>query len=154
MSGIIAIVLDENLHVVSVEANARHLVGTRIYVATPQGSTAERVIFRIAGTERPLERLYAVEETVERRKRVSAELARLMYETGGALKSERWATADVGAFLDRLAAGVSELKRGLGEDFDPSDPLRHWGAWFEDGAPSPAPDVTREPVAAPLAAAE
>jgi hypothetical protein len=131
MSGIIAVVLDDRHHVVSVEANARHLVGTRIYVMTPQGSTAERVIFRVSGTERPLEKLYTAEETAERRKRVAAELARLMYETGSVLKSERWASADVDAFLDRLTAGVSELKRGLSDDFDPADPLRQWGAWFE-----------------------
>ena len=69
---------------------------------------------------------------VERRNRVGSELARLMYEASVVIKSERWGKTEVEAFLQRLGDGVSELKRGLKEDFDPADPVRHWAAWFED----------------------
>jgi hypothetical protein len=91
----------------------------------------DRVIFRANETQRPLGDLYAAEEAEERRERVATELARLMYQAGTVIKSERWDNTDVNVFLDRLRDGVDELKRGLGDDFDPSDPLRQWGAWFD-----------------------
>lgn len=131
MSGIIAVVLDESQNVVSVETDAERLLGTRVLVVTPDGTTADRVIFRANQTERPLDRLYAAEEAVERRERLATELARLMYEAGSVIKSERWDQTDVDGFLDRLSAGVTELKKSLGEDFDPADPLRQWAAWFD-----------------------
>ena len=63
---------------------------------------------------------------------VGGELARLMYEASVVIKSEKWGKTEVEAFLQRLGDGVAELKRGLKEDFDPTDPLRQWAAWFEE----------------------
>ena len=69
---------------------------------------------------------------IERRNRVGSELARLMYEASIVIKSEKWGRTEVEAFLQRLGDGVTELKRGLKEDFDPADPMRQWAAWFEE----------------------
>jgi hypothetical protein len=55
-----------------------------------------------------------------------------MYEASVVIKSEKWGKMEVEAFLQRLGDGVTELKRGLKEDFDPTDPLRQWAAWFEE----------------------
>ncbi len=132
MSGILAVVLDAEHQVVSVESESRHLIGTKVVVVMPPGSEAERAIFRVSGSERPIADLYHKEEMVERRNRVGGELARLMYEASVVIKSEKWGKMEVEAFLQRLGDGVTELKRGLKEDFDPTDPLRHWAAWFEE----------------------
>lgn len=132
MSGILAVVLDAEHQVVSVESESRHLIGTKVVVVMPPGSEAERAIFRVSGSERPISELYLKEELVERRNRVGGELARLMYEASVVIKSEKWGKLEVEAFLQRLGDGVTELKRGLKEDFDPTDPLRHWAAWFEE----------------------
>ena len=105
-----------------------------VVVVLPPGSEAERSIFRVSGTERSIADLYHKEELVERRNRVGSELARLMYEASVVIKSEKWGKTEVEAFLQRLTEGVSELKRGLKEDFDPADPMRHWAAWFEEEA--------------------
>jgi hypothetical protein len=160
MSGIIAVVLDEKHHVQSVESDSRHLVGTKVLVVTPPESDAERVIFRVSGTDRPLERLYDKEEMAERRTRVGNELARLMYEASVVIKSERWERTEVEAFLDRLGEGVAALKRGLEEEFDPTDPLRQWAAWFDEapahgqGQGSPPSSSLATLFGAPAAAAE
>lgn len=132
MSGILAVVLDGEHQVVSVESESRHLIGTKVVVVMPPGSEAERAIFRVSGSERPISDLYHKEEMVERRNRVGGELARLMYEASIVIKSEKWGKTEVEAFLQRLGDGVTELKRGLKEDFDPTDPLRQWAAWFEE----------------------
>ena len=132
MSGIIAVVLDAEHQVVSVESESRHLIGTKVVVVMPPGSEAERSIFRVSGSERPIGELYHNEERVERRNRVGSELAHLMYEASIVIKSEKWGKTEVESFLQRLGDGVSELKRGLKEDFDPADPLRQWAAWFEE----------------------
>jgi hypothetical protein len=132
MSGIIAVVLDAEHNVASVESESRHLIGTKVVVVMPPGSEAERTVFRVSGSERPISELYQKEEAVERRTRVGGELARLMYEASVVIKSERWDKTEVEAFLQRLSEGVGELKRGLNEDFDPSDPLRQWAAWFDE----------------------
>ena len=131
MSGILAVVLDAEHQVVSVESESRHLIGTKVVVVMPPGSEAERSIFRVSGSERPIADLYHKEEMVERRNRVGGELARLMYEASVVIKSEKWGKTEVEAFLERLSVGVAELKRGLKEDFDPADPMRQWAAWFE-----------------------
>lgn len=131
MSGIIAVVLDAEHNVTSVESESRHLIGTKVVVVMPPGSEAERAIFRVSGSERPIGELYHKEEVIERRNRVGSELARLMYEASVVIKSEKWGKTEVEAFLQRLGDGVSELKRGLKEEFDPSDPMRQWAAWFE-----------------------
>jgi hypothetical protein len=131
MSGILAVVLDAEHQVVSVESESRHLIGTKVVVVMPPGSEAERSIFRVSGSERPIADIYHNEELVERRNRVGGELARLMYEASMVIKSEKWGKTEVEAFLQRLADGVAELKRGLKEDFDPADPMRQWAAWFE-----------------------
>jgi len=132
MSGILAVVLDAEHEVVSVESESRHLIGTKVVVVMPPGSEAERTIFRVTGSERPISELYHKEEQAERRNRVGSELARLMYEASVVIKSEKWGKTEVEAFLQRLGDGVAELKRGLKEDFDPADPLRQWAAWFDD----------------------
>ena len=139
MSGILAVVLDAEHQVVSVESESRHLIGTKVIVVLPPGSEAERTIFRVSGSERAIGDLYHKEEAIERRNRVGGELARLMYEASVVIKSERWGKTEVEAFLQRLGDGVSELKRGLKEDFDPADPLRHWAAWFEEANALAAP---------------
>ena len=132
MSGILAVVLDAEHQVVSVESESRHLIGTKVVVVMPPGSEAERAIFRVSGSERPISELYQKEEMVERRNRLGGELARLMYEASVVIKSEKWGKTEVETFLQRLGDGVTELKRGLKEDFDPTDPLRQWAAWFEE----------------------
>lgn len=134
MSGILAVVLDAEHQVVSVESDSRHLIGTKVVVVLPPGSEATRSIFRVSGTERSIVDLYLKEEVVERRTRVGSELARLMYEASIVIKSEKWGKTEVEAFLQRLGEGVGELKRGLKEDFDPADPMRQWAAWFEEEA--------------------
>ena len=136
MSGIIAIVLDAERNVTSVESESRHLIGTKVVVVPPQGSEVDRAIFRVSGSERPIGDLYQTGELIERRHRVGGELARLMYEASVIIKSERWEKTEVESFLQRLGDGVLELKRGLKEEFDPADPLRQWAAWFEDPANS------------------
>ena len=147
MSGIIAVVLDGEHQVISVESESRHLIGTKVVVVLPPGSESERTIFRVSGSERPVGELYHREEMVERRNRVGSELARLMYEASIVIKSERWGKTEVEAFLHRLGDGVAELKRGLKEEFDPADPLRHWGAWFEE-------EASQEAASRPAIAAE
>ena len=134
MSGILAVVLNDQHHVTSIESDSRHLIGTKVVIVGPPDSEVERAIFRVAGSDRPLGELYSREESVERRNRVGGELARLMYEASVVIKSERWGKTEVEAFLSRLGEGVAELRRGLKEDFDPADPLRQWAAWFETGA--------------------
>ena len=67
MSGILAVVLDAEHQVVSIESDSRHLIGTKVVVVLPPGSEAERSIFRVSGTERSIADLYHKEELVERR---------------------------------------------------------------------------------------